>query len=130
MNAVTSDLAVSRLSVQTLSQAESIVAKLIEYEKSPNPLQISDTILLCRNELSKTADGKKSDVQNDGEWLYKLRIKPYWDGRVMLFYNTFTDFEGGADYDVTPIHLQEQLSKGYLLVDESSHGWISQWGGS
>lgn len=47
----------------------------------------------------------------------------------MRFFDTFTDFEEGDRYNVSPLHMQEQLSHGYFLVNEFSHGWIDAWGG-
>lgn len=47
----TADIAVSRLSVCKMKEATSIVNKLIKYEMSPGPSEISDTLLMCGNFL-------------------------------------------------------------------------------
>lgn len=120
---VLSDLAVSRLSVSNLEEAEMIVDKLVNYEMSPNLQQFSDSILMCANTISII-----NSAQDKSDDLYNSCIKPYWNGTRMRLYDNYTDFEGGADYDFTPLHLQEQLSRGYLLVDVIAHGWNNLWG--
>lgn len=135
---LTSDIAVSRLSVCDLDGASKIVKKLIKYEREPNSCQLSDSLLLCGVRLYKMdtipqVSGDTlyiSDAQQDSEELYKNQISPYWKGKRIRFYDTFTDFPEGDRYHVTPLHLQEQLSRGYFLVNELSHGWINAWGGA
>ena len=43
-------------------------------------------------------------------------------GSEKIFYDTWTDFVGGANYDLTPDKLQEQMEKGYAFFDMISHG--------
>lgn len=133
----TADIAVSRLSVCKMKEATSIVNKLIKYEMSPGPSEISDTLLMCGNflyhvdtiPLSPGDTLYVSDSQKYNEELYQDHIAPYWNGSRMRFFDTFTDFEEGDRYHVSPLHMQEQLSRGYFLVNEFSHGWIDAWGG-
>lgn len=133
----TSDIAVSRLSVYDLDGATKIVEKLIKYEKEANLYQLSDSLLLCGVRLYNMdtipqVSGDTlyiSDAQQDSEELYENQISPYWKGKRIRFFDTFTDFPEGDCYHVTPLHLQEQLSRGYFLVNELSHGWINAWGG-
>ncbi len=133
----TADIAVSRLSVCKMKEATSIVNKLIKYEISPGPSEISDTLLMCGNflyhvdtiPLSPGDTIYVSDSQKYNEELYQDHIAPYWSGNRMRFFDTFTDFEEGDRYNVSPLHMQEQLSHGYFLVNEFSHGWIDAWGG-
>lgn len=111
------DIAVSRLSVCKMNEATSIVNKLIKYEMSPGPGEISDTLLMCGNflydvdtiPLSPGDTIYVSDSQKYSEELYQEHIAPYWSGNRMRFFDTFTDFEKGDRYNVSPLHMQEQL---------------------
>lgn len=116
----TIDAAISRLSVNCLSDATDMVNRLISYEKSPKESMISDKMLMSGFMLKK--------AQENGEALYKYNIKPYWKGKMLRFYETKTDFEGDTLYRVNPDNLQSQLSNGYLFFDMMCHGWKQQWG--
>lgn len=114
------DVAISRLSVTTLSDAIDMVDRLVDYEKSPKEEMLSDKMLMSGIRLG--------GVQQSGETLYKENIEPYWNGRMLRFYDTKTDFEGDTHYRVNPENLQSQLENGYLFVDMMCHGWKQQWG--
>lgn len=114
------DVAISRLSVTTLSDAIDMVDRLVDYEKSPKEEMLSDKMLMSGIGLG--------GVQQSGENLYKKFIEPYWNGRMLRFYDTKTDFEGDTRYRVNPENLQTQLENGYLFVDMMCHGWTQQWG--
>lgn len=87
------DIAVSRLSVCKMKEATSIVNKLIKYEMSPGPGEISDTLLMCGNflydvdtiPLSPGDTIYVSDSQKYNEELYQDHIAPYWSGSRMRF---------------------------------------------
>lgn len=102
------DVAISRLSVTTLSDAIDMVDRLVDYEKSPKEEMLSDKMLMSGIGLG--------GVQQSGENLYKKFIEPYWNGRMLRFYDTKTDFEGDTRYRVNPENLQTQLENGYLSL--------------
>ena len=49
--------------------------------------------------------------------MYESVIKPYWQGNINRFYDTSTDFEGGANYELNSTNLLNKLNKGYTFVD-------------
>ena len=77
---------------------------------------------------AKELNSDYSDVVFKGNSFYNNSVLPYWNGEKKSFYDTYTDFVGGADYDLTPSNLQAQLSQGYSFVEMITHGGYDNWG--
>lgn len=122
---------VSRLSVSTTAEAETIINRIIEYESSPMTKGWNKSMLSCGNVLYnyKTKNNMQiSDAQWQGEYVYENSVQPYWNGNFFELFDTYTDHQAGANYEANASHLQSELEKGYAFVDEFSHGWINNWG--
>lgn len=111
---------VTRLPVRTTTDVSSYIQKLIAYEKNP---KWSNKFLMCGNKLHNFKNNNtQSDAEVRGDILYENFIEEYWKGERYRFYDTCTDFPGGADYDFSADNLYEQLSQGYDFVDIGTHG--------
>lgn len=117
---------VTRVPVRLPTHVDAFVSKLLKYEKEP---QVNNNMLTCGVKLfdNYIHNTDQSDSEAKGDNLYENYIKPYWSGQRYKFYDTFTDFPGGADYSVNPINLTEQLSKGYTFMDMIAHGGQAFW---
>jgi len=121
------DVFIGRAPVRSLSDASAFVAKTIAYTTNPPPDNFAETALLCGVELWHTWRGK-SDAHWRTEDMWADYMAPYWDGIRYRFYDTGTDFLGGASYDVTDDNLQDQIDDGYGLIFVASHGSQTFWG--
>lgn len=97
--------------------------KLLGYEQSPK----WNGRMLMSGVMTHYMHNEQSDSGYEGNRLYEEYIKDNWDGRRVRFYDTYTDFEGGADYDVDVQNLTEQISNGYDFIDMSTHGDDLYW---
>lgn len=120
---------VTRLPVSTLNEAEAVVSKIINYEKSPLDAEWNDNILMCGSKIKyyNNENPPQSDSKVVGDKLYATYIEPYWSGSRVRFYDTFTDFPSGANHDLHEPNLQEELAKGYTFVNVDSHGNEGAW---
>ena len=94
------DVFIGRAPVRTEADANAFVAKTIAYTSNPPLNNFAERALLCGVELWNTWDGQ-SDAHWRTEDMWNDYMDPYWDGVRYRFYDTGTDFSGGADYDVT-----------------------------
>lgn len=120
---ISPEIIISRISVRSIADANSVVDRIINYESNPKLNNWQDNILMTGAQL-KMDLGDMSDAQNISQQLYTQAILPYWTGSVSHFYDTYTDFEGGADYDLTSSHLQTELENGYSIINICSHGGV------
>lgn len=120
---------VSRAPIRNSIDIAAFVNKTLTYEKSPNANGWNNNILMAGTELwaNYTLDPLTSDAQAKSENLYAQAIEPYWNGNRVRFYDTYTDFSGGADYQLTASNLQSQLSEGYTFMDITTHGYYGSW---
>lgn len=114
---------VTRIPVRTSVDVNAFVCKLLEYEKNP---KWNNNMLMCGAKIYYESDGR-SDAEADGEILYNKYIRPTWSGELYRFYDTYTDFPGAQNYDVTVSNLSEQISMGYSFFDMNTHGGINSW---
>ena len=120
---------VTRIPVRSPEDVAAFVKKTIDYEKNPNVANSGNRILMAGAQLFGMIDGtSQSDSEAKGEYFYEKHMHPYWDGERKQFYDTNTDFQGGACYDVTADNLQYQMSQGYSFVDMIAHGNSTAWG--
>lgn len=115
---------VTRVPVRLPDEVNAFTAKLLAYEKDPI---WSKDILMCGTKLWDYCPSQKSDAEEKGDNLYEHYIKPYWTGTRYKFYDTYTDFTGGASYDLTATNLSQQMGKGYAFLDISTHGSQTTW---
>lgn len=120
------DVFIGRAPVRTVSDANAFVAKTIAYASSPPLNNFAETALLCGVELWNTWNGQ-SDAHWRTEAMWNEYMEPYWDGVRYRLYDTGTDFPGGAAYDVTNDHLQDQINDGYGLIFVATHGGQTVW---
>ena len=119
------DIFLSRLPIRNTHDISAYINKIIDYEQ--HPILEAPNMLSCAVQIDTITTSGVSDSQYLSECMYLSDIQPHWEGNYLRFYDTGTDFEGGANYDVTPSHLQEQLSKGYNFVHVNTHGSVYTW---
>lgn len=122
---------VTRSSVSTLAEAEIFVNRIIEYESSPKLDGWTKSMLSCGNLIHnyRTKNNKQiSDSQYQGEYVYEHGVQPYWDGNFFELFDTYSSYPDTSNYDATDEHFQIELEKGYIFVDEFSHGCANKWG--
>ena len=118
----------TRLPVRSSTDVEAIVSKLLTYERMPTANGWNNNILMAGCKLDGFyPDSTKSDAEAQGDEMYKSYIQPYWPGTRYKFYDTYTDFPGGATYELNYLHLLEQLQRGYTFFDMATHGNSSFW---
>lgn len=120
----------TRTPVRTPDDVSAFINKLLFYEKTPTAKGWDNNILMCGYKLKDQypAGSQTSDAEAMGDNLYVNHIGKYWNGERKRFYDTCTDFEGGADYELNVTNLQNQLSKGYAFMDMITHGSQITWG--
>lgn len=126
---LTPSVFVTRVPVRTSSHVSAFVNKTLKYEKAPTENGWNNNILMAGTKL-----WNNGDAEAKGEILFSNYISPNWNGGRKRFYDTATDFSGGAAYDLTAANFQNQLSQGYPFVDLITHGsqttWSMETGGS
>ncbi len=124
-------LHVSRVPVATITEAQNIVNRIIEYESMPDTLNWSDRILMggqMRGGKLKVNGDSVYEAEYYGDLIYSTYINPTggtypaWNGTRKRFYESATDFSGGASYDFNAPNLQSQLATGYHFTDIITHG--------
>lgn len=122
------EIFLSRVPVRTEEDVWAYVNKVLNYERGITAKEWSNNILMSGAKISiSQGNPPKSDAQNKSEIMYDANIQPYWDGERKRFYDTGTDFPGGADYDFNQTNFQEQLSQGYSFVDVMTHGYYDDF---
>lgn len=143
------NIAVSRASVSSSVDAEAFVNRVISYESAPNIQTWTNNLLMCgykidkihnysdllkndpyMNDMYVSGDTIISDSHYKGERLYRRFISSYLKTdsvSKVKFYDTGTDFPGGANYDFHAKNLQKELSKGYTFVNVDTHGNTYGW---
>lgn len=113
------DIAITRAPVSTVNNAETFVNRIITYESDPNVQTWANNILMCGKMLYNKYDYNGngiliSDTHYKGEKLYSQYLSCYLNVdsvHKVSFYDTGTDFPGGASYNFNPQNLQKELSK-------------------
>lgn len=120
-------ISVTRAPIRTATDITSFVNKTLTYEKTPPISDWNNQILMCGVKLWDILSDGKSDAQVKGENLYESTIKDIWTGSRKYFYDTNTDFSGGASYNLNISNLQTQISNGYAFIDMITHGYKTVW---
>lgn len=119
---LTPSVFVSRLPVRTPQEVENSISKILAYEKDPLKYPWNNNMLLCGYNLARDSKDYPNLTEKQSNILWDQYISPYWNGSPTRFYDTFTDFPDGADYEFSKENLQEQLSKGYSFISVNTHG--------
>ena len=117
---------ISRLPVRNHQEVTAATSKIISYEKKP---LFHNKMLLTGVKLFGYCDDTKTFSDSDAK-LCNMRAKsidPYWQGSIDMFCDTYTDFPGYWDYDVTATNLQDRLETGYDFVSVLTHGAVTHW---
>ncbi len=124
-------LAVSRLPIQTKTEARSIIDRIISYEKNPYIDVWDNKILMCavENTYSCNYNGQQVSINHaTSERMYEEYIgNTGWNGDKFRFYDTGTDYPNGASYNITDTNFQLELSKGYPFINVNNHGVYNMW---
>lgn len=118
---------VTRIPIRTFTDVVAFSTKLLAYEKTPLKGSWGNNILMSGTQLWANYSSTQSDAEAKGDNLYTNYIKPYWAGARKKFYDTYTDFTGGADYTLNTANLQEQFAYGYNFFDMATHGSPNLW---
>lgn len=118
---------VTRIPIRTSTDIIAFSTKLLTYEKKPLKGGWGNNMLMSGTRLWNNYTSTQSDAEAKGDNLYSNFIKPYWSGTRKKFYDTYTDFTGGADYNLNTANLQEQFANGYNFFDIASHGSPNLW---
>ena len=122
------NVSLSRLPVTSIAEARHIVEKIVEYERNPKVSEWNNDFLMCGVKTYEYSGvDSLSDSQLSSENLYSQYISTVWQGGKYSFYDTHTDNVNDADYDVTAVNLQTELSKGYPMVNILTHGEYFYW---
>ena len=122
---IAAEVVVSRLPVKSCTDVTNMIERVIKYTWSPPMNNWEDELLMCGRMLytMETWNGNTiSDVHFHYEKEHLENGFPLWNGDVIRFFDTGTDFEGGANYDFSAANLQAELSKGYHFVNIDTHG--------
>lgn len=112
---------VTRIPVQTKRDARNVALKFVDSEK--NPIW-NGTMLMSGVAILDTIVNGKSDSELRAENMYYNYFEPYFHIPMKKFFDTGTDFPGGASYDVTASNYLAQLNKGYSFIEYIGHGGI------
>ena len=122
---IAAEVVVSRLPVKSCTDVTNMIERVIKYTWSPPMNNWEDELLMCGSKLQtmETWNGNTiSDVHFHYEKEHLENGFPLWNGDVIRFFDTGTDFEGGENYDFSAANLQAELSKGYHFVNIDTHG--------
>ncbi len=130
INDFSHSLIVTRLPAMGIDSAITMANRIIEYEKAPVLDKRWDKVLLAGSILTSmdTIDGRpRSDVEKRSDIIISKISDSNWNCDIKKFFDTYTDFSGGANYNLTGSHLKTQLNTGYNLIHMDTHGAEVQW---
>lgn len=122
---------ISRLPIKTNQHVKTYIDKLLKYEQNPMITDLS--MLLCAKIIvddtiqSYHPQTGYSDAHIKSDILIDQYIAPHWDGNTVRFYDTGTDFPGGANYDLNSENITYQLSQNYDFLHFAAHGSTKCW---
>ena len=124
------EIYISRAPIRTAEHINAFINKTLEYETNPTSSNYVKTMLLTGTDMfNEPNNAGESDAHWKSEQMYSTYISPYWTNPVKTkFYDTGTDFQGGANYNLTATNLQTVLNNGYHFVHMATHGNQTIWG--
>lgn len=123
------EVVVSRMPASSRLEASNMVNRILEYERFPETKNWKNRMLLCGNNLHGYTENIYSDIPDsisDAQQYYHVYYLPtlsqVWDGEIIKFYDTGTDFDGDNNYNFTTENLLSQLQDGFNFVNIDTHG--------
>ena len=117
---------ISRLPIRTNQQVKTYIDKLLKYEQ--NPMITNQSMLLCAQKLwNYDIITNYSDAHIKTNLFIDKHITPYWNGNTIRFYDTYTDFPEGANYNLNTTNLTTQLNNNYNFLHFATHGNTKNW---
>lgn len=125
------EVIVGRLPTENPQEALAYLNKALDYEKNMPAGDFAEKMLLSGNTI-----WNYGDAEGKSEYMYQGRvgvpddngwIQPYWNGTRYRFYDTATDFSGGASYQVNVANLNQQIDNGYNFLHMACHGGTDCW---
>lgn len=116
------NLAVSRLSVNSIVDAYNQINRIINYERGPNADEWNGKYLSagCAFDSAYNYFGL-TDVCYKGQ-RFRDTLTYYGVSDSFMLYDSLTSHPNNSHYDVTPIHFKEQLENGYSFIQFDGHG--------
>lgn len=118
------DLFVGRAPVRSGTDAQVFASKIIAYETAVYDPYFHEAALFMGAELWNS-DQDRSDADWKSEELWN-RVhedrSPVLPADKYRFYDTGTDFSGGAGYDVSQANISAQINSGYGIIWAATHG--------
>ncbi|MCP3871751.1 MAG: hypothetical protein GY699_01140 [Desulfobacteraceae bacterium] len=118
------DVFIGRAPVRSRIHALTFVSKVIAYETAVYDPSFHEAALFSGIELWESYAGR-----SDADWWSESLWKKIHEDQdpVLLpqkyrFYDTGTDFDGGAGYNVSVSHVKDQVSSGYGVMYADTHG--------
>lgn len=119
---------ISRLPIKTKKQIAVYIDKLMHYEQ--NPSMNNPSMLLCAQKLWRyDTVTYYSDAHIKTDKLIRDYIAPNWGGNRIRFYDTDTDFDGGANYQLNAANITTQLNNNNSFLHFATHGDPRYWVG-
>jgi len=125
----------SRLPVNSIQEAEMMVTRIINYEKSPNISAWKDSILMV-GRIDDVAEQKQysyiygrniSNGEAKCDLIYN-QISGFWSGKRFKFCDTWTDHPNDSNYQVNVANFTERINMGYPFIHIDTHGEYSAFG--
>ncbi len=118
---------ISRLPIRTNQHINIYTEKLLNYELKP-PIS-NPSMLVCAQKLWNydTITPYYSDAHLKSDIFINNHISPHWNGNITRFYDTGTDFPGGANYNLSRENIITQLNSNYNFLHFATHGGPIQW---
>ena len=116
------DVFVGRFPARTEAQITAMVSKTIAYEKDCPSSGFAENMVLSGDMLWNLGD-----AEGKSEYMYSSFIDPYWTPVRYRFYDTATDFTGGASYNISITNLNTLISAGYNYLHMATHGGPINW---
>lgn len=115
-------IAVSRLSVNSIADALMQVDKIINYERDPEINECNSKLLAAGSAFNRDfLLYGLTDVCYKGR-LIRDSLQNLGISESFLFYDRLTSHPDGANYDVSVDHFKEQLQNGYSFIQFDGHG--------
>lgn len=125
------DVSLTRLSVNSLADAEMQVARIIEYEKNPNTSIWPDSILMVGNVFQgydQHYSPPRSDMDIESRTFYdQIKLDYHFQGDCFHLYDTSTDYPEDSLYQLTGDHLLETMERGFQYIRVTTHGDSNRW---
>ena len=124
-------VALARLPASTCQEAHNMIDKILGYERNPIISNWNNMILMCGADGGVTYSNNSSGISihhHASELMYSQYLaNSNWSGTKFRFYDSGTDNEAGANYNVTGYNLSKELQKGYSFVNVNTHGSDNYW---